>query len=96
MVGRQQDVDVVEDPVGLGADLLGLPERPATTPGPPSAEAVGLTGAPLEPLEVLHVVGLGADPGEELRHERRRRVGVAGVDLAHVVAQIGQQPRGVL
>ena len=45
---------------------------------------------------MLDRVGLGADAGEELRHERERRVGVVRVDLEHVVAEVGQQPRGVL
>ena len=57
----QQDVDVVEDPVGLRA----RPSRSAAAPQSitrgrhPGAEPVGLAGTPLEPVVVLDRVGLG-------------------------------------
>ena len=44
---------------------------------------------------MLDLVRLGADAGEELRHERERRVRVARIDLAHVVAEPGEQTGGV-
>ena len=96
IVGRQQHVDVVEDPVGARRHPLGGPERGVAHPRRhPRPHPAGLPGAGLEPVVVLDLVGLAADPGEELRHERGRRVGVARVDLAHVVAEVGQQPGGV-
>ena len=61
----------------------------------PAAEAVGLPGPLLEPVVVLHGVALGAYAGEELRHERQRRIGVVRVDLVHVVAEVGEQLGGV-
>ena len=93
----EQDVDLVEDPVGLRRTVSVWPSAHSTTFGRhPGAEPVGLPGTPLEPVEVLDLVGLGADAGEELRHERRRRVGVVRVDLAYVVAEVAQQPGRVL
>ena len=80
----EQHVDVVEDPVGLRR-RPSRSARSAQSTHPrrhPGAQPVGLAGAPLQPVVVLDLVGLGADAGEELRHERARRVGVARVDLA--------------
>ena len=94
IAGVSRTSTLVEDPVGLRRDLLGLLQCEVDDPRRhPRAEAVGLPGAPLQPLVVLHRIRLGPDAGEELRDERGRRVGVARVDLPDVVAEVGQQPR---
>ncbi len=93
----EQHVDVVEDPVRLHRHLLGAVQRPVADPrGHPGTHPAGLPGAALQSVVVVDLVGLGADAGEELRHEGSGRVGVARVDLPDLVPQVGQQPDGVL